>query len=138
MMFRPVALTLSLLAATPLQAADLTLEVTGFEEPRGTAMIRIYADAAAMKAGDGIASIMLAVTAERRARAVVDLPAGRYAIAVFHDKNGNQELDQNLVGAPSEPYGFGNNARGSFGPPSFDAAAIDLPASGAHARIEVR
>ena len=137
-MFRSVALTLSLFAATPLQAAELKLDVTGFEDPQGTAMIRVYADAAAMKAGDGIASIMLTVTAERRARAMVDLPAGHYAIAVFHDKNGNQELDQNLVGMPSEPYGFSNNARGSFGPPSFEAAAIDLPATGANARIEVR
>ena len=34
--------------------------------------------------------------------------------------NGNQELDRNLIGIPTEPFGFSRNARGSFGPPSFE------------------
>ena len=40
--------------------------------------------------------------------------------------NGNEKLDTNLVGIPSEPYGFSRNARGRFGPPSFDDLAIEV------------
>jgi uncharacterized protein (DUF2141 family) len=35
-----------------------------------------------------------------------DLPFGAYAVAVFHDQNGNGKLDQNMIGIPQEPYAF--------------------------------
>ena len=41
-----------------------------------------------------------------------DLPAGVYAVSVFHDENMNQKLDKNFVGVPKEEYGASNN-RGS-------------------------
>lgn len=55
---------------------------------------------------------------------VFDIPAGQYAIGVFHDVNANNSLDTNFFGVPKEQYGFSNNATGNFGPPSFDAAAV--------------
>ena len=53
-----------------------------------------------------------------------DLPKGDYLIAVFHDINENKLFDSNLLGIPLEPYGFSNNARSAFGPPSFEKAKI--------------
>lgn len=44
---------------------------------------------------------------------------GNYAIAVIHDENGNGKLDTNFIGIPKEGIGTSNNAKGSFGPPSF-------------------
>ena len=55
-----------------------------------------------------------------------DLPAGTYAAALLHDENNNREMDYNLLGIPSEGYGFSNNAKASFGPPSFRHAAMRL------------
>ncbi|MCC6727118.1 MAG: DUF2141 domain-containing protein [Saprospiraceae bacterium] len=37
---------------------------------------------------------------------IENLPAGEYAFAVFLDENNNKKLDKNLVGVPTEPYGF--------------------------------
>jgi uncharacterized protein (DUF2141 family) len=54
------------------------------------------------------------------------LPAGEYAVQVFHDVNGNGELDANFVGMPKEPWGFSNNARGNFGPPTFADTKVDV------------
>ena len=54
------------------------------------------------------------------------LPPGRYALSAFQDVNGNGELDENLLGVPTEPYGFSGNVRGKLAPPSFDDAAITL------------
>lgn len=51
---------------------------------------------------------------------VDELPFGAYAIAVYHDKNENGKLDTNLLGIPKERYGFSNNARGKFGPASWN------------------
>ena len=46
-----------------------------------------------------------------------DLAPGRYALSAFHNENDNGELDTNLLGVPSEGYGFGNDASAAFGPP---------------------
>lgn len=51
---------------------------------------------------------------------VDELPFGEYAIAVYHDKNANGKLDTNFLGIPKERYGFSNNARGKFGPASWN------------------
>lgn len=55
-----------------------------------------------------------------------NVPIGTYAVAVFHDKNKNGILDKNLVGAPTEDYGFSNNARETFSAPSFNSASFIL------------
>lgn len=60
----------------------------------------------------------------------LDLEPGTYAISVFQDLNGNQELDTNMVGIPKEPYGFSNNAMGMFGPPSFEDSKFEIPSEG--------
>jgi uncharacterized protein (DUF2141 family) len=50
---------------------------------------------------------------------------GRYAIAVFHDTNGNGKLDRSFIGLPQEPYGFSNDV-GRRGFPSFEGALVDV------------
>jgi uncharacterized protein (DUF2141 family) len=52
------------------------------------------------------------------------LPRGTYAVAVVHDVDGNGKLNTNLLGMPREPYGFSNDARGTFGAPSFEDAGF--------------
>ena len=59
-------------------------------------------------------------------------------MGTFHDTDGNGRLSTWPVGLPKEAYGFSNDARGRFGPPSFDAAAFDLSASGARQAITLR
>ena len=66
-----------------------------------------------------------------------DVPAGPFAVSVFHDENDNGELDSAAFGIPSEPYGFSADARDLFGPPSFEEARIEL-AAGETKQITVR
>ena len=60
-----------------------------------------------------------------------DVAPGRYAVKLFHDRNGDGELATNLFGIPSEPFGFSNNAPAQFGPPAFADAAFDVGEVGA-------
>lgn len=53
-----------------------------------------------------------------------DLSPGTYAISTYHDVNDNEVLDKNSFGIPKEPYGFGNNAEGDFGPAKFEDASF--------------
>ena len=46
-----------------------------------------------------------------------NVPAGKYAVAVFQDKNGNGSVDTNFIGIPKEPVGAFQHS--SVGRPNF-------------------
>ena len=54
------------------------------------------------------------------------IPSGAYAISIYHDENGNGELDTNFMGIPTEDYAFSNNAPSRFGPASYSDARIEI------------
>ena len=56
----------------------------------------------------------------------VALSPGTYAIRIFHDVDGDGELDRTFLGIPSEPWATSNNAVGSFGPPNWNAVKFDV------------
>lgn len=53
-----------------------------------------------------------------------DVAPGTYALSVHHDADGDGRVDTGLFGIPTEGLGASNDARGSFGPPSFRDAAF--------------
>ncbi len=104
-------------------------------------MVALFVSEAGWPDDDTQAHSMLSLPIrEQRVVAQFDeVPVGPFAIAVFHDENEDGALDQNILGIPTEPYGFSQDARGTFGPPSFESARLDF--SGGQApqiMIEVR
>ncbi|PYE85955.1 DUF2141 domain-containing protein [Pseudoroseicyclus aestuarii] len=67
-----------------------------------------------------------------------DVPPGIYAAQVFHDENGNTDLDRSLLGRPQEGFGFSNDAPMRFGPPDFDDAAIRVPDTNVRVPVTIR
>ncbi len=59
-----------------------------------------------------------------RARCVFHAASEAVAFAALHDEDGDGELGRDLIGLPTEGYGFSNDARDPFGPPSFAAASF--------------
>jgi uncharacterized protein (DUF2141 family) len=108
----------------------------------GAAAATVEVHVAAVAAGKGMIRVAVcdrerflkqcAYTASSPARdgenviAVPNVPKGSWAVLVYQDENGNAELDRNLIGIPKENYGFSRDARGRFGPPGFDDAAIEV------------
>jgi uncharacterized protein (DUF2141 family) len=109
-------------------AADLKVNIHLSRSGSGSVVVAVYKTAASFpKPLQGIA-VQTADASTGSAVAVFhDLTPGRYAVAAYQDRNGNRRLDKNMVGIPTEPYGFSNGARGSMGPPSFESAAFDVP-----------
>jgi outer membrane protein len=56
---------------------------------------------------------------------IKELPAGEYAVVVFHDANGNGLMDKNFIGIPREWLGF-SNQYWPEGPPTFARAAFTI------------
>lgn len=54
------------------------------------------------------------------------VPEGRYAVAAFHDADGNGRVGMSMQGYPSEGLAFSNDAMGRSGPPSWDDSAFDV------------
>jgi uncharacterized protein (DUF2141 family) len=119
------------------RAADLTVEVAGLKDARGTVMVAVYDRADNFLKQPVRTAAADAQTAPVRL-VIAGLPAGDYALSVFNDANGNGKLDKNPVGMPIEPYGFGNDAAGSYGPPGYQASLVHLPAAGATTTIHLR
>lgn len=55
-----------------------------------------------------------------------NIPAGTYAVSVFHDENGNQKMDTNFMGIPKEDTGCSNNAKGFMSAPKWKDAKFDV------------
>jgi uncharacterized protein (DUF2141 family) len=51
---------------------------------------------------------------------------GTYAVACFHDENGNGKLDTKIFGIPTEGTAASNGARGHHGPPHYDDAKFQF------------
>lgn len=71
-------------------------------------------------------SISLPPKNKQVAFTIPDLAPGTYALAVIHDQDGNGKLSSNAVGYPVEKFGFSNNPKVYFSPPSFEKAAFPL------------
>lgn len=63
---------------------------------------------------------------------------GIYAIAVYHDADGNRKLNRNLVGFPTEAVGFSNNPNTFLGIPSFRSVRFAVRGSGQKITIRLR
>lgn len=66
-----------------------------------------------------------------------DVPAGVFAITVFHDEDGDTELKENIFGIPKEGLGFSRDVRPRFSAPHFDDAKLML-APGAMKRVPIK
>lgn len=69
---------------------------------------------------------------------VTDLPPGKYAVSVIHDEDNDGKLTTNAVGYPTEKFGFSNNPKVYFSPPSFEKASFELGSDSRRIQIELR
>ncbi|WP_328598241.1 DUF2141 domain-containing protein [Croceibacterium salegens] len=65
------------------------------------------------------------------------VPAGRYAIALLHDENGNGRADKALM-LPREGFGFSRDAPLRMGPPTFASAAFEVGGEPVVQKIRMR
>lgn len=119
-----VAALAGLLVASSAIAADLTVTVEGAKAGEGKVMIALFDTANGFPAAAPKQGQFGEVAQDKAVFTFKDLPPGRYAVSAFQDRNNNQKLDANMMGLPTEPYGFSRNATGRMGPPKFDDAAV--------------
>ena len=113
--------------AAQAAAADLGVGIEGLRSAEGDVRVALHRQ---VPDGDfpgdaGVVAATIRAAAPGAVRVVfADLAPGDYAVAAFHDADGDGELATNFLGMPTEGYGFSNGAVGFMGPPGFEAAAV--------------
>ena len=105
--------------------STITLMIEGVDDPVGEIRIAIFDSENRYLENPSLADVVPASQTKIEWQ-IKNLAYGQYAIAVYHDKNKNGELDTNMLGIPLEDYGFSNNARGRFGPASWSQAKFTV------------
>jgi len=148
-MLKKTCMALGLMSATALggalsspafaeDTAPLTVNVTDLRSSEGDVHIALYKDPDTFPKPKIMYQRMEVPIEGGVATWTFDgLEPGTYAIAVFHDENKSGGFDQGLFGIPLEDFGFSNNATVFLGPPSFEAAAFQVLASGSVVTISL-
>jgi uncharacterized protein (DUF2141 family) len=121
--------------------ADLTVLIDNVSDDSGHVLAAIFDKPDtfpnAMLRGERVAATERDSTGRVRLM-FTGLAPGRYAVSAFHDRDDNGKLNANMMGLPTEPYGFSRDAKGSFGPPAFEDAAVDVPEAGLTITLRVQ
>ena len=109
-----------------LAAPTLELTIEGVQGNEGTLLLFVFADEASYNAFDYFNTVGYAeldASGPALTYTFPDLTAGPYVVSIFHDANGNQDLDMQN-GIPIEGYGT-SGTDDPYAMPSFAEAAVD-------------
>jgi len=105
----------------------LSIHISGISNIKGSLFIAVFRATDDFPVfGKQFKGIIKEVEGKSQNYTFDNLPEGEYALAIYQDVNRNKILDKNLLGIPTEIYGFSNNARRNFSAPSFQEAKFKL------------
>ena len=113
--------------ATAVQAGELQVRVEGLRNNDGLVRLALY-DRPELFPVNGKAYVISNVPIPHKELSVLfsNLPSEKYALALFHDEDGDNVFDKGFLGLPLEGFGFSNDATVFFSAPSFAAAAVTV------------
>lgn len=113
---------------TQAETATLELEIGEFRNTDGHVLISVFDNADDFPDNEqkSVANKKVKVTQKTHHISIEGLPHGEYAVVFLHDENGNEEMDTNFVGAPTEGYGASNDAVNTFSAPKYQDAKFLL------------
>jgi len=114
------------LFSTTVYAGDLVVTVEGLRSNVGFLRLALFDQAKEFPRGADVHDQDVAAKRGRVDVVFKNIKPGTYAAAIHHDENANKSMDTNFIGLPEEGYGFSNNARVIFGPPTFEAASFNV------------
>jgi uncharacterized protein (DUF2141 family) len=119
-----LAVALGGAVAEAQQGNTIAVQVSGLRNNNGDVRCGLYNSAATFpKNGQQFQGVAAPIANQQATCTFTNVPAGTYAVALFHAEKGETKLRTGFFGQPEEGYGFSRNATGSMGPPAFNAAA---------------
>lgn len=100
---------------------NLEIEISGIRNNKGNIMFQLFDENEKV-----LTQEKKEITDSKCILTITNLKPGKYAVRYYHDENMNGKMETNLVGKPTEGYGFSNNVTGKFGPPHFKKWLFDI------------
>jgi uncharacterized protein (DUF2141 family) len=112
--------------AKALSNSSLTVTINGLKNQRGQVCLSLFSGGRGFPSSSDRAVAARCVKLENAPLTVKfdNLKAGNYAIAAFHDANGDGTLNRNPLGIPTEQFGFSQNPKILTGAPKFGDSAF--------------
>lgn len=112
----PTFLFLTIFTISAIAQHNLTISFTNIKTAKGQLMVMLGDEN-----GEDIEGFIVQVAKTGTVPYTIpDLKSGKYTVKVYHDIDKNEDLNTGTFGIPKEPYGFSNDARGTFGPPDVE------------------
>ena len=128
-----------LLEASPAPGGVIHVEVVRLRSNKGQVSCSLYSSAEGFpkQVEKAVAHVLAPISEQKAVCEFPGVPAGTYAVSVYHDENSNGKLDTNFLGIPREGVGASNDAKGHMGPPKFDSAKFQLPGGWLNLKITI-
>ncbi len=110
-----------LISNTLLSQGNLEIEISEIKNNVGKIMLQLLDSDQKV-----VSQFMGEIKDNKCSISVRNINPGKYAIRYFHDENLNGKMETNLVGKPTEGYGFSNNVIGKFGAPPFEKWLFEI------------
>ncbi|MCO5725363.1 DUF2141 domain-containing protein [Robiginitalea marina] len=115
------------------EGVTVTIILENVLNDQGEILAGLHTSETFMKGG-GIASYRGAAEKGVLTFQFPNVSQGVYAVSILHDLNGNERMDFQPGGMPSEPYAMSGNDM-SMGPPSFESARFTVGTEDVSLRI---
>ena len=124
----------------PASSTWLNVVVEGVRSSNGLVAITLYADnPSKFLVRKGSLYVGRVDARAGTTRGCIFLPKpGVYAVAIYHDEDGDKSFDRTGLGLPAEGFGFSNNAATLAGLPQFKSVRLNVPKPGLTSRITLR
>ncbi|QJW91058.1 DUF2141 domain-containing protein [Spirosoma taeanense] len=126
------ALSLFLSSHTPSKLSaktSLTIDVQNVRSRQGSVYVALFRPGKDFPQGRPIEGKKLSIGG-KSVQTTFTVEPGSYAVAVYHDENGNGKMDKRVFGIPKEPYGFSNNFRPTMSAPKFSDCQFSVGDAG--------
>ena len=129
--------------ASPVLAdyrGDLTIEINGLDDQTGNVCLTLFDGSRGFPsdAQRAVKAECMAISELPFQITFDDLAYGSYAVAAYHDSNADAQLNQGVLGIPTEGFAFSNDAPVNMGPASFQDAVFVLSQQNANIQMQMR
>lgn len=119
---------LAFISPSLLAQSTVTVIINNIKKAEGKLEVGLYDSSKYWLEDEGqyFEKIMDCSNAPSMKLVIPNVKKGTYAFSLYHDENGNGEMDFRSVWIPKEPYGFSNDPKAKWSKPSFNKCSFSV------------
>lgn len=122
-----VSLVLLLSFPVFVQGGEVLVKINGLGSDKGKLSLGLFKKENFPETGKEFRGANISADSANLKYEFEEVPPGKYAVSLFHDKNSDGKLNKTIFGIPKEGYGFSSNAYNWYGGvPEFKEASFTV------------